>query len=178
MDVDEALELFRGVRMATCIAKLEQRLGRSLPDSFVPQLRRGMADAFRQQLRPIKGALELVRRCQGLKCVASSGPLDKIRLSLELTGLLPSFEGRIFSSYEIQSWKPEPDLFLHAARCLRVEPLDCCVVEDSILGVQAALAAGMRVVAYQPGGRHPEIPATVPSAAHLSEVYCLLTEGS
>ena len=175
VELNEALELFRGAKLADSVAILEQRLGRPLPGSFIPELRLRMADAFRRQLQPIDGALELVAQCRLEKCVASSGPLDKVRLSLELTGLLRFFEERIFSSYDIKSWKPEPHLFLHAARQLKAAPADCCVVEDSILGVQAALAAGMSVVAFQPFGRHPDIPSSVPSVSHLTEVQAFLT---
>ncbi len=81
-------------------------------------------------------------------CVASSGPREKIELSLRVTGLLPHFVGRIFSAYEIGSWKPDPGLFLHAARSMGVEPNVCAIVEDSIPGVQAGLAARMPVFGY------------------------------
>jgi HAD superfamily hydrolase (TIGR01509 family) len=85
-------------------------------------------------------------------CVASSGPREKIELSLRATGLLPYFRGRIFSAYELGSWKPEPDLFLHAAKVMAVAPARCAVVEDSVKGVRAGIAAGMAVFGYA----HPE----------------------
>ncbi len=175
---DQALQLFRGMKMANCIALVEDRLGHRLPDTFVPEFRRRMAAAFRTGLQPIDGAAELLRGIAGPICVASSGPVDKIRLCLDLTGLLHFFHGRIFSSYEIQSWKPDPDLFLHAAWSMRVEPENCCVVEDSILGVRAALAAGMTVFAYQPFGTHPEMPPQVTTVRHLSELQPLLGEAN
>jgi beta-phosphoglucomutase-like phosphatase (HAD superfamily) len=84
-------------------------------------------------------------------CVASSGTVDKIRLSLELTGLLPRFEGRIFSAYEVGSWKPDPGLFLHTAAAMGATSARTVVVEDSLVGVQAGRAAGMRVLAYARG---------------------------
>ena len=65
-----------------------------------------------------------------------------------LTGLLPRFEGRLFSAYEVGIWKPNPGLFLHAARTMGAEPVNCTVVEDSVPGVQAGVAAGMRVLGY------------------------------
>jgi beta-phosphoglucomutase-like phosphatase (HAD superfamily) len=67
---------------------------------------------------------------------------------LRVTNLLPRFVGNIFSSYQIGSWKPEPDLFLYAAKTMEVDPQFCTVVEDSILGVRAGLTAGMRVLWY------------------------------
>lgn len=80
-------------------------------------------------------------------CVASSGPRSKIETSLRTTGLLPHFVDTIFSAYELNSWKPNPDLFLHAADHFDIAPENCVVVEDSYPGVQAGLAANMQVFA-------------------------------
>jgi HAD superfamily hydrolase (TIGR01509 family) len=174
--LDEAVSSFRGGKMADCVAEIERRLGRSLPEDFVPQFRSRMAAAFRQRLRPVDGALELVRSLRQRFCVASSGPREKIELSLSLTGLLPFFENAIFSSYEIGVWKPEPGLFLHAARVMGFEPEACTVVEDSLTGIQAGIRAGMQVVAFQPAEVDPEIPKGVPVIRHLSELRALLQE--
>ncbi|MFI9628819.1 HAD family hydrolase [Streptomyces sp. NPDC052042] len=76
-------------------------------------------------------------------CVASSGSHDKMRFTLGMTGLYERFAGRIHSSDEVARGKPAPDLFLHAARRMNVEPAACAVVEDSQYGVQAARAAGI-----------------------------------
>jgi HAD superfamily hydrolase (TIGR01509 family) len=65
-----------------------------------------------------------------------------------LTELLGHFEGRLFSAYEVGSWKPDPGLFLHAAQALGVHPSRCVVVEDSLSGIHAAKAAGMRVLGF------------------------------
>jgi len=174
MSVDEALVEFRGGKMADCVAIFEARLGRALPEDFVPTVRARMAEAFEDRLQAVEGAVDLVRSLAGPFCVASSGPPEKIRLSLSLTGLLHHFEGRIFSSYEVGTWKPDPRLFLHAAASLGVEPHRCAVVEDSLPGIQAGLAAGMRVFAYQPHGIDSEIPAEVVIVKRLSELSPLL----
>jgi HAD superfamily hydrolase (TIGR01509 family) len=170
----DALNLFRGVRMATCLAGVEERTGRKLPASFEATFRERMTAAFHERLQPIPGALELVQQAAKPIAVVSSGPLEKIRLTLRLTGLLEHFEDRLFSGYEVQSWKPDPQLFLFAAQRLNVHPSQCNVVEDSITGVRAALAAGMPVFAYQPHGRHPELPSHVSSVSQLSELVPLL----
>ena len=94
----------------------------------------------------------------------------KIELSLSLTGLSPFFKGRIFSSYEVGSWKPDPGLFLHAARVMGVAPADCAVLEDSLLGIRAGLAAGMTVFAFQPYGVDPSIPSQVTVVKELREL--------
>ncbi len=171
LTVHEALAAFRGGKMADCIADLEARLGRPLPPTFVPEFRVRSAQAFRARLRAIDGALELVQSLASLPfpfCVATSGPMEKITLSLSLTGLLPFFEGRVFSSYDVGSWKPDPGLFLHAADALGVPPADCAVIEDSLPGMLAGLAAGMTVFAFQPHGVDPRTPAeTTPLAALL-----------
>lgn len=166
LSVPEAMFAFRGGKMADCIAELESRLGRPLPETFVPEFRARAAQAFRARLRAIEGALELVQSLATMPvpfCVASSGPPEKIELSLSLTGLLPFFQGRIFSSYDVGVWKPDPGLFLHAADALGVAPDHCAVIEDSLPGMLAGLAAGMRVFAFQPHGVDPRTPAeTIP----------------
>jgi HAD superfamily hydrolase (TIGR01509 family) len=148
MPLDEAMPLFRGRKMAECVAEMERRLGSSLPESFVPDLRAAMADVFRRELRPIPGIFDALDAISTPKCVASNAPLEKMRLTLGITGLLPRFEGRMFSSYEVGSWKPDPGLFLHACRAMGASPEECAVVEDSVLGVRAALAAGMRALGF------------------------------
>jgi len=148
LTVEEAHVRFRGRKMADCVAELERQLGRTLPADFVPGFRARCAEVFRDRLRAIDGALATVQHLRVPYCVASSGPREKIELSLGVTGLLPYFKDRIFSSYEIGSWKPDPGLFLHAASVMRVAPARCAVVEDSAPGVQAGVAAGMVVFAF------------------------------
>jgi HAD superfamily hydrolase (TIGR01509 family) len=148
LNLPEAITLFKGCKMADCIAILSERLGRPLPDDFESSIRARTAEAFRRDLQAVPGVHAALSRITIPVCVASSGPREKITLALSVTGLLPRFEGRIFSSYEIGSWKPAPDLFLHAAKTLGVPAESCAVVEDSVLGVRAGLAAGMTVLAY------------------------------
>lgn len=167
----EAMGRFRGMKLADCLTEVEAQLGRPLPASFIPELRQKTAAVFKQRLAPIPGALELVKSVRVLSCVASSGPRDKIELSLALTGLLPFFRNRIFSSYEIGSWKPDPAIFLHAAKALGVEPRNCVVVEDSLPGIQAALTAGMRAYAFQPERVDPRIPDTVRVVTSMVELH-------
>jgi beta-phosphoglucomutase-like phosphatase (HAD superfamily) len=70
-----------------------------------------------------------------------------MQLNLKITGLAKYFEGRLFSAYDINSWKPDPTLFLTAAKALGFEPKDCAVIEDSLSGVQAGIAGGFDVFA-------------------------------
>lgn len=144
----DLLEELRGLKMAECVELLERRGGVRLREDFVPTARRRMADAFRRQLRPMEGARELLASLTVPLYVASSGPREKIELSLSVTGLAPLIRGRFVSSYDVGTWKPEPGIFLHAASVMGVAPHACGVVEDSEPGIIAGLAAGMRVFAY------------------------------
>ncbi|WP_201447859.1 HAD family hydrolase [Calothrix sp. PCC 7507] len=112
LQLDEAVLLFKGGKMSDCVAVIEQRLGKKLPPDFVAQLRARTAEAFERELLSIEGIETALDKINLPICVASSGPPEKIKLALHVTNLLPRFAGRIFSSYEIGSWKPAPDLFL------------------------------------------------------------------
>ncbi|WP_326540768.1 HAD-IA family hydrolase [Pseudorhodoferax sp.] len=155
----EVLDAQRGAPMSRQIGVVAARSSQPLPVDFEDRVRARMADYFRAHLQPIAGALELVRGLQLPFCVASNGPRHKIELVLGLTGLLPWFEGRIFSAYDIGAWKPAPDLFLHAARAIGFAPAECAVVEDSASGIAAGIAAGMRVFAL--GEHAADLPASV-----------------
>lgn len=148
LEIEEAILLFRGCKMADCVAVIEQKLGKKMPSDFVTQFRTRTAKAFEHELLSIEGIEAALDKIDLPICVASSGPIEKIELALRVTNLLPRFAGSIFSSYQIGSWKPEPDLFLFAAKTMGFEPQFCTVVEDSILGVRAGISAGMRVLWY------------------------------
>lgn len=177
MEFSEAMRLFRGRKMAECADILAERLGRPLPEDFIPDMRARQAEAFRRDLKAIPGIHEALREITVPVCVASNGPREKIELSLSVTGLLPHFAGRIFSSYEIHSWKPDPGLYLHAAAALGFAPAQCAVVEDSVLGARAGVAAGMRVFGYTPVERAAEwdLPGVTcfPQMAALPELVRL-----
>ncbi len=166
------LDAQRGAPMARQIASVAAHSGAPLPADFEARVRARMADLFRADLQPIPGALDLVRSLTLPFCVASNGPRHKIELVLGLTGLLPWFEGRIHSAYDIGAWKPAPDLFLHAAHALGCVPAECAVVEDSASGIAAGVAAGMRVFAL--GEQPDDLPAGVQRIARLGELPAML----
>ena len=101
----------------------------------------------------MSGIAEVLASLPIASCVATSSSPPRARRSLELTGLLPHFEGRVFTASEVANGKPAPDLFLHAAKQMGVSPDQCLVVEDSVPGIKAALAASMRVWHFT-GGSH------------------------
>jgi HAD superfamily hydrolase (TIGR01509 family) len=159
----DVLERFVGRSDAHMKAEIEAALGRPVPE-WDDRYRERLHASFRESLRPVAGVVEAVDALTTATCVASSGTHDKMRLTLGLTGLWERFEGRIFSTTEVAEGKPAPDLFLHAAARMGIEPDRCVVVEDSRSGVEAARAAGMRALGYA-GGLTPrawlEGPGTV-----------------
>lgn len=126
--------------------------GVELPDDFLTTLRAKDGPAFAADLQEIAGVGETLSQLPHKKCVASSGPPDKISKNLSKTGLIHFFDPHLFSGYTVAKPKPAPDLFLHAADQLGVKPSSCLVIEDSKLGVQAANAAGMRCFGFTGGG--------------------------
>lgn len=153
---DEILHRFVGRSSAHFRAEVEEHLGRRLPDDWEEPYLPWYAEAFDKELQAVDGVVEALDAIGLPICVASSGPHAKIRRNLGLTGLLSRLDGRIFSAEDVSEGKPAPDLFLHAARSLGVEPSRCAVVEDSRFGVAAARAAGMRAFGYAGGLTPPE----------------------
>jgi len=112
-------------------------------------------DPFRviceQELTAIDGVRDALDAIATPTCVASSSSRSMVRFKLGLTGLLDRFDGRLFTSNDVEHAKPAPDVFLFAASQLDVAPERCAVIEDSVNGVLAGLAAGMDVFAYAGG---------------------------
>ncbi|MFG2134509.1 HAD family hydrolase [Streptomyces sp. NPDC048751] len=129
-----------------------ERTGERLPVEFDDVFHRRVFEAFERELRPVAGAVDVLEKLAADEvpyCVASSGSHERIRVGHRTTGLDRWFEeSRIFSSQDVGKGKPAPDLFLHAAERMGVVPGRCVVVEDSPLGVQAAVAAGMDVYGF------------------------------
>lgn len=148
---DEILHRFVGRSSAHFRAEIEAHLGRLLPDDWEAPYQPWYLDAFAAELTAVAGIETALDEISTMTCVASSGSHAKIRRTLGQTGLLPRFEGRIFSADDVANGKPAPDLFLHAAERLGVSPDRCVVVEDSRFGVRAAIASGMRVLGYAGG---------------------------
>jgi HAD superfamily hydrolase (TIGR01509 family) len=132
-------------------AAIEAHLGRKLPEGWTEQIQQQYRQAFAADLTPVDGVLEALERITLPTCVASSGTHEHLRYTLSLTGLYERFAGRIFSADDVAAGKPAPDLFLHAASEMGTSPADCVVIEDSRPGVEAARAAGMRVLAFAGG---------------------------
>lgn len=146
----DVLERFVGRSDEHMLGEIEAALGRAVPE-WPHRYREALFASFEAELAAVPGVADAIDRLTVPTCVASSGTHEKMALTLGLTGLLDRFEGRIFSTTEVEHGKPAPDLFLHAAREMGAEPASCVVVEDSRSGVEAARAAGMRVLGFAGG---------------------------
>jgi HAD superfamily hydrolase (TIGR01509 family) len=152
---DQAHARYRGTQLQDISEDVLARSGMTLSDDFWDNFQRDRAVAFENTLLPITGAAETVAavKAAGIAvCVASQGRRAKTELTLGLTGLRELFDDRaIFSAYDVPRGKPHPDLFLHAAQQMQTRVASCVVVEDTTIGVRAALAAGMSVVGLASG---------------------------
>lgn len=145
---EDAMATYMGRSWASCMEILTEKLGTRPPADIRARYLSGVTQAWERELHPVPGIVEALDRIRLPDCVASSGEQQRIRHTLRLAGLLDRFEGRIFSATEVANGKPAPDLFLHAARRMGFDPAGTAVVEDTVPGVQAAVAAGMRVLAF------------------------------
>jgi len=148
---------FGGVPMARCVSTIAAHVSaqhQPLDEvRFLQQLRQNMAIRFRQGLDEIPGATALLKSLQAMNkpfAIGTNGPREKAEITLGVTGLRGYFGDRLFCAPDVGNFKPEPGLFLHAAAALGVAPSDCGVVEDSLPGIQAGLAAGMQVFSLHP----------------------------
>ncbi|MER6111806.1 HAD family hydrolase [Streptomyces hirsutus] len=149
---EDSIRDYMGSAMHRVHDLVEERTGQRLPDDFDAVFHARVFAAFERELKPVAGAADVLEElaAEGVPyCVASSGSHERIRVGHRATGLDRWFDDeRIFSSQDVGRGKPAPDLFLYAAERMGVAPARCVVVEDSPLGVQAAVAAGMDVYGF------------------------------
>lgn len=175
LDETEAHQLFLGKSLEFCFEYIAELANKKLPDTFEEEFRDRTFEAFQKELQPIKGIHELLVKIKVPIAVASNGPADKIRLNLTATHLIDQFEGAIFSAYDINSWKPNPALYLHAAKTMGFEVKDCVVIEDSPAGVQAALAGGFAVFGFTNDFNRDALQQmNIPLFDDMSQLYSLL----
>jgi HAD superfamily hydrolase (TIGR01509 family) len=142
----DIVERFVGRSAAYMHQEIERHLGRSI--DWDSEFEARYREVFEAELEPVPGIIDALREIALPTCVASSGSHDRMRFTLGKTELLDEFRGRIFSVDDVESGKPAPDIFLHAAKEMGASPARCAVVEDSASGVSAGLAAGMTVFGY------------------------------
>ena len=151
LSVDQVMSRFVGKTRAGCLELAAELLGRRLPETFGDAWDKALFAALAREVRAVEGVAELLRELDFPYCVASNSTPERMQVSLTAAGLLPFFEGRMYSAAAVARPKPAPDLFLHAARSMNAPPSGCVVIEDTPTGVQAARAAGMTVLGYAAG---------------------------
>jgi len=149
---EQALEFYKGRLLRDVTALAEERFGGPLPAGWIEEFEAARVTAFDSELKAIDGAREAVEavKAAGIDvCVGTQGKRFKTEQTLGITGLRGLFDDdAVFTSYEVERGKPFPDLFLHAAESRGKDPARTAVVEDTVLGVTAGVAAGMTVFGY------------------------------
>src|SRR3954453_3376189 len=173
---EEATRRYKGRSWASVEADVAARTGGDPPPGLRARYREAMFAVFARELRPVPGIAAALDAIDLPACVASSGELEKMRYTLGHTALLARFEGRLFSATEVERGKPAPDLFLHAAAELGWDPRTTAVVEDSPVGVEAGVAAGMTVLGYARETEPAELAAAGAAAvfADMAELPALV----
>ncbi|MBN9366878.1 MAG: HAD family phosphatase [Comamonadaceae bacterium] len=156
LSAQECMALFIGKTVRSEAARIEAHTGRPLTDDWMAAFYARRNARLQAELQPIDGALDAVRavhaRLQGRIACASGADRHKVEMQLRQVGMAPYFAGYVFSGHEMPATKPAPDVYLAAAAALGVAPARCLVVEDTVTGVTAGVAAGATVLGYSPGG--------------------------
>lgn len=153
IDLDYVARHFLGRSYPTVMAQIRQEFGLDLPPEFEANYRDRLLAEFSQSLRIMPGVADVLGALACPWCVATSSSPRRADMSLDLVGLRPAVGTRLFTASQVANGKPAPDLFLFAARQMQVAPARTLVIEDSLTGVRAALAAGMQVWRFT-GGSH------------------------
>lgn len=148
INIGYAYQNFKGNALKNCILQIANLIDEEMPSNFESEYRRRSFEMFKHNIKPVEGVLDVVKNLEIPFCVASSGPDNKIQLNLELTGLWPYFKSNVFSCYSVQKWKPDPAVFLWAAQTMGFQPSECVVIEDSSIGVHAAIRGGFDVFGF------------------------------
>ena len=149
LSIEDFSGTYAGMRHEEIIPKLEEELERSLPHDIIQRIE-DRAEKLIEKLQPIEGAHEMLDQLDYARCVCSNTAAAPLEANMRRTDLWDRFRPYVYSAIEVgtKAPKPDPNVFLHAATTLDVEPGDCFVLEDSFHGVQAARAAGMRVIGF------------------------------
>jgi len=171
MDGETSLKHFKGLSMTQVCEALSSHLGRHIPRDWLVTFEADLFSTLRKDVKVIDGVFDLIGRLAQrniLTAVASQGSLEKMHTTLGATGLLPLFEGQLFSAAMVARPKPAPDLFLKTAQTLAVDPKHCAVIEDSLTGIKAAITAKMTTIAYDPNQGNFSQQARALSSAVIS----------
>ncbi len=175
LDTDECMRIFIGRTIRSEAALIETRTGKPLTEEWLAAFRARRDALLLRDVVAIPGALQAVASVHaalgGRIACASGADRVKVELQLAKCGFMPYFEGRIFSGHELPRSKPAPDVYLAAAAAVGVPPKRCLVVEDTVIGVTAGVAAGATVYGYSP----PEAGHDTPTALRDAGAQLILT---
>ncbi len=156
LTLEECMRTFVGKAVKDEAALIQQKTGVAITPEWLKGFQARRNEALDRDLLEVPGAPEAVRSLhatlQGRIACASGADIGKVRLQLDKVGLLDAFEGRIFSGHDTPRSKPFPDVYLAAAKALGIGPTRCAVIEDTVTGAAAGVAAGATVFGYSPGG--------------------------
>jgi HAD superfamily hydrolase (TIGR01509 family) len=152
-ELDDYMARFVGKNTQDVLTGIELSHGVKLSAEFWESVAENTLSVFQTELKPTIDIFECLDSIAKPKCVASSSSLARLDMTLKITGLFDHFSPNIFSSEQVKQGKPAPDVFLFAAKQMQVSPDRCVVIEDSLTGVRAGVAAGMNVLGYA-GGSH------------------------
>jgi HAD superfamily hydrolase (TIGR01509 family) len=152
---EEVTRRFAGLTSRAIGEVVEAETGRALPENFFSRTKAEIDERLAASLNPVAGIRELLETLDGPRCVCSNSSGERLKLSLEKTGLWDQFAPYVFSAVEVgdRQPKPAPNVYRHAIEQFDVDPHEAIVIEDSAFGIQAARAAGLRVVGFT-GGAH------------------------
>ncbi|PSW18026.1 6-phosphogluconate phosphatase [Photobacterium sanctipauli] len=161
LSLEECIRHFQGGKIFDILAETRKRTGVTTPiDILEPMYREECRQLFDKHLQPIDGVPEVLAQLQQMgieMCIASNGPVFKMEHTLGLTGLLPYFEGKLFSGFEASSWKPDPDLLHFAAMHMGYRLSDCVFVDDTEKGVRAGINANIPTFHFAANEHAPDI---------------------
>jgi HAD superfamily hydrolase (TIGR01509 family) len=170
----ECMRIFIGKAIKDERALIEAHTGRPLTEDWMARFRERRNARLANEVQPVRGAVDAVaglhRRLQGRIACASGADRHKVELQLTKCGLMRYFEGRVFSGHELPRSKPAPDVYLAAAQSVGVAPARCLVIEDTVIGAAAGIAAGATVWGYSPPEAGHDAPAAL-RAAGASHVF-------
>jgi HAD superfamily hydrolase (TIGR01509 family) len=176
LSAEDCMRLFIGKAVKDEIVTIEAHTGQAVTEAWMQRFRERRNEGLVARVQPIRGAVEaaaaLHARYGGRIACASGADRFKVELQMDRCGLMPYFRGRIFSGHEMPRSKPAPDVYLAAAAALGVEALRCAVVEDTVTGVTAGVAAGATVFGYSP----PEAGHDAPQALRQAGAAWIFTD--
>lgn len=139
---------FVGPTFEDMVAELEREYKKTLPPDLGARKDVMMLELYTRELKPVPGVIPMLRQLALPKSIGTNGPRDRALEALRITGLAPFFGERLTTYEDVKNPKPAPDVYQLAASRAGFAPAHCLVVEDSVTGATAALAAGCRVIGF------------------------------